>query len=208
MMSRGADPTPPRARAHSRHASRNSFRSSAGPMGVPRPLGLTSPLTPQQDSKRKNALIKESEYGVIGIKAPLLEVSAKAEDVLCPALGGREAEENLKTVSTNLDRFKEYVETSAAIAESIKRKDHESLVEEYTKARKFADDARKMAQGVGAQQPTDAQLYQILLAARKWHEVEEQIQTFKRDVWRKLISLHTLSKADAIQGRPTDEHMD
>jgi len=208
MKYRGADPTPPRARAHSRHASRNSFRSSAGPMGVTSPLGLTSPLTPQQDSKRKNALIKESEYGVIGIKAPLLDVSAKAEDVWGPALGGREAEENLKTVSTNLDRFKEYVETSAAIAESIKRKDHESLVEEYTKARKFADDARKMAQGVGAQQPTDAQLYQILLAARMWHDVEEQIQTFKRDVWRKLISLHNLSKADALPGQPQDQHMD
>ena len=84
MKWRGADPNPPRARGHSRHASRNSFRSSSGAMG------LSSPLTPQADSKRKNALVKESEYGVIGIKTPLLDVSAKAEDVWGPALGGRE----------------------------------------------------------------------------------------------------------------------
>ena len=47
-----------------------------------------------QDPKKKNALTKESEYGVLGIKTPLLEVSAKAEEVWGPALGGREKEAN------------------------------------------------------------------------------------------------------------------
>ena len=59
----------------------------------------------------------------MGIKTPLLDVSAKAEDVWGPALGGREKEENLKTVSTAFDRYKEYIEASANIADSIKRKD-------------------------------------------------------------------------------------
>lgn len=203
MKYRGVDPTPPRAKAHSRHASRNSFRgSSSGAMGP------TSPLAPVVDSRKKNALVKESEYGVMGIKAPLLDVSAKAEDVWGPALGGREKEENLKTVTSSVDNFKDYIETSAAISDSIKRKDHETLVEEYTKARKFSDEARKLAQGIGASQPTEAQLYQILLAARMWNDVDEQIQAFKREIWRKLISLHNVSKADSAAGQPQDQHME
>lgn len=203
MKYRGVDPTPPRSKAHSRHASRNSFRaSSSGGMGP------TSPFSPMVDSRKKNALVKESEYGVMGIKTPLLDVSAKAEDVWGPALGGREKEETLKTVTSSVDRFKDYVETSAAIADSIKRKDYEALVEEYTKARKFADEARKLAQGIGASQPTEAQLYQIMLAARMWNDVDEQIQAFKREIWRKLISLHNVSKADSAAGSPQDQHME
>ncbi|EON97504.1 putative exocyst complex component sec5 protein [Phaeoacremonium minimum UCRPA7] len=201
MKYRGADPTPTRQRGHSRHASRNSFRSSSGGMG------MTSPLAPAADPRKKNALIKESEYGVMGIKVPLLDVLAKAEDVWGPALGGREKEENLRVVASSLERYKEYVETSAAISDSIKRKDHESLVEEYTKARRWADEARGIAQELGSAQPTDAQLYQIVLAARMWHDVDEQIQAFKRDIWRKLISLHNVSNSDT-PGQPQDQHME
>jgi exocyst complex component 2 len=202
MKYRGADPTPPRARAHSRHASRNSFRSTSGPPP------LISPHSPATDPRKKNALIKESEYGVLGVKAPLLDVSAKAEDVWGPALGGREKEEHLKTVASSLDQYKEYVETSAAIADSIKRKDHETLVEEYTKARKFADEAKQLAEELKSSQPTDDQLYRILLAARMWHDVEEQIQVLKRDIWRRLISPYNMTKADTPGQHEDDQHME
>lgn len=201
MKYRGADPNPPasRPRAHSRHASRNSFRSSTG-------LGLASPMAP--DPRKKNALVKESEYGVSGIKGPLLEVSAKAEDVWGPALGGRDKEENLKVVAATLEKYQEFVETSSAVADSIKRKDHEALVEEYNKARKFADEARRMAQAgsAGSERLPDAQLYQILLAARMWHDVHGQIEVFKRETWKKLINLHTAPKSETT-GRQ-DQHME
>ncbi|KAJ9149019.1 Exocyst complex component SEC5 [Pleurostoma richardsiae] len=197
MKYRGAEPTTPtRTRGHSRHTSRTSFRSGSGAM-----------LPQAPDPRKKNALVKESEYGVMGIKTPLLEVIAKAEDVWGPALGGQEKEENLKVVASSLERYKEYVEISASIADSIKRKDHENLVEEYTRARRFADEARGIAQELGSSQPDDAQLYHIVLAARMWHDVDEQIQAFKRDVWRRLISLHNVSKSDA-PGQSQDEHME
>ncbi|KAK4235933.1 exocyst complex component Sec5-domain-containing protein [Achaetomium macrosporum] len=202
MKYRGADPTPARARGHSRHASRASFRSGSGPQP------LNSPHSPATDPRKKNALIKESEYGVLGIKAPLLDVSAKAEDVWGPALGGREKEEHLKTVASWLDQYKEYVETSAAISDSIKRKDHETLVEEYTKAKKFADEAKRLAEAIRSSQPTDDQLYRILLAARMWHDVEEQIQALKRDIWRRLISPYNIAKADTAGQYDTDQHME
>ncbi|KAK3899147.1 exocyst complex component Sec5-domain-containing protein [Staphylotrichum tortipilum] len=202
MKYQGADPTPPRARGHSRHASRNSFRSTSGPPP------LTSPHTPATDPRKKNALIKESEYGVLGVKAPLLDVSAKAEDVWGPALGGREKEEHLKTVASSLDQYKEYVETSAAIADSIKRKDHETLVEEYSKARKFANEAKQLAEEIKDSEATDEQLYQILLAARMWHDVEEQIQVLKRDIWRRLISPYNMTKAEGPGQREDDQHME
>jgi exocyst complex component 2 len=203
MKYRGADPQPSRhARTHSRHASRNSFRSGSGQPG------LASPMTPAMDSRKKNALVKESDYGVMGIKAPLLDVSAKAEDVWGPALGGREKEENLKTLSANLDKFKECVEIGASISDSIKRKDYEALVEEYVKARKFADEARELAQNIGSKQPSEDQLYRILLAGRMWHDVDEQIQSFKREVWRRLSSLHNVAKTDSGTGQQRDQHME
>ncbi|KAL8407887.1 hypothetical protein RB594_006622 [Gaeumannomyces avenae] len=203
MKYRGAEPPPPpspRARAHSRNASRNSFRAGSISLAAP-------PVLQPSDPRKKNALVKESEYGVVGIKTPLLEVSAKAEDVWGPALGGREKEENLKTVANSLGRFREYVETSAAIADAIKRKDHETLVEEYSKARRFADEAKRLIQELGSEQASDSQLYQVLLAGRMWHDVEEQISAFKRVVWRKLVALHNVTKSD-VPGQPQDQHME
>ncbi|KAL2158950.1 hypothetical protein VTH06DRAFT_2980 [Thermothelomyces fergusii] len=202
MKYRGADPNPRRARSHSRHASRNSFRSASGPPS------LTSLHSPATDPRRKNALVKESEYGVLGVKAPLLEVSAKAEEVWGPALGGREKVEHLKTVASSLDQYKDYVETSAAIADSIRRKDYETLVEEYTKARKFADEAKQLGEELKSAQPTDDQLYRILLAARIWHDVEEQIQALKRDIWRRLSSPYNMTRADTPGQHRADQHME
>jgi exocyst complex component 2 len=202
MKYRGAEP--PSNRSHSRHASRSSFRNSiSSPGGVKAHLA-----SPVPDGRKKNALAKESEYGVMGIKGPLLDVSAKAEDVWGPALGGREAEENLKTLSIEFERLKEVVELSTSIAESIKRKDYESLVEEYNKARTFADNSRDMYQRLNGESPNEAQLHQILVAARMWHDVDQQIQNFKRDIWKRLISLHSMSKSDITAGRAQDQHME
>lgn len=208
MKYRNGYPAPTtRGGRHSRHASRTSFRSSGGGGGGA--VGLSNPpALPMSDNRKKNALIKESEYGVMGIKAPLLDVSAKAEDVWGPALGGRDKEELLKTVSTHVDRFKEYVELSATVADSIKRKDYESLVEAYNRARKFADDARRLSQELGGASPDDSQLYQIVLAGRVWHDVDQQVQALKGDVWKKLISLQTVSRSDKAAGRAQDQHMD
>ncbi|KAI1855873.1 hypothetical protein JX265_012136 [Neoarthrinium moseri] len=209
MKYRGVEPppSPSRARAHSRHASRSSFRNSSGGAA----LGtnpMVSPLSPGVDARKKNALVKESDYGVQGVKTPLLDVSAKAEDVWGPALGGREKEENLRTVQTSLDRYKDYIEASTNIADSIKRKDYENLVEEFSRARKFADEARKLVQDLGSTTPSESQTYQILLAARMWHDVDDQIQGFKRDIWKKLISSHNVSKMENVAGRPQDQHME
>ena len=141
---------------------------------------------PLKTERKKNALTKESEYGILGIKTPLLDVSAKAEEVWGPALGGREKEDSLKAMTTTVDRYKEIYEVNGTITESIKRKDYESVVEEYGKAKRFADNAKNLAESLGSAPPTDAQIHQILLAARVWHDVEEQVVDFKRDIWKRF----------------------
>ncbi|KAI9167131.1 Exocyst complex component SEC5 [Paramyrothecium foliicola] len=204
MKFRGVEPPQPRARPHSRHASRSSFHNSIGGGA-----GLSNSVTsPTLDSRKKNALAKESEYGVMGIKGPLLDVSAKAEDVWGPALGGRDKEENLRAVSTYLARFKDQVELSSSIAESIKRNDYETLVDEYNRARRFADETRRMSQELGDSTPGDVQLYQILLAGRIWHDIEQQIASFKRDIWKRLISTHPAPRSDQLSGRAQDQHLE
>lgn len=201
MRYRGVEPQSMRIRPHSRHASRSSFRTGSG--------NQASMATPAPDSRKKNALMKESEYGVLGIKKPLLDLSAKAEEVWGPALGGRDKEDSLKAMSMTVERYKDFYEVNAAITDSIKRKDYETLVEEYAKAKRFADDARKLSEDLGSTPPTDSQIHKILLAARLWHDVEEQIEDFKRDVWRKLIAMQNLSpKTDGISSGPQDQHME
>ncbi|KAI5865071.1 exocyst complex component Sec5-domain-containing protein [Durotheca rogersii] len=206
MKYRGAEPpSPSRGRGHSRHPSKSSFRNSSGGAALG-PNPLVAPLL--NDTRKKNALVKESDYGVMGIKTPLLDVSAKAEDVWGPALGGREKEENLKTVSTSLDRFREYIEASSNIADSIRRKDYEALVEEYVRARRFADETRRLVEEFDSTPPSETEMYQIVLAARMWYDVDEQIQLFKRDVWRRLTSLHNVSRAETSVGQPRDQHVE
>jgi exocyst complex component 2 len=204
MKYRGEDPTPPtpRARPHSRHASRNSFRTASGNQA-----SMAVPVSSAQDGKKKNALTKESEYGVLGIKAPLLDVSAKAEEVWGPALGGREKEDSLKVMNTTVDRYKEIYEVNGAMTDSIKRKDYESVVEEYGKAKRFADNAKNLSESLGSSPPTDAQIHQILLAARVWHDVEEQVVDFKRDIWKRLTEPQSQARVDGI-GSPQDQHME
>ncbi|KAB8303213.1 hypothetical protein EYC80_004660 [Monilinia laxa] len=202
MKYRGAEPpSASRARPHSRHASRSSFRASSGNQ-----IGMTTPAPVVV--RKKNALMKESEYGVLGIKTPLLDVSAKAEEVWGPALGGKEKENSLKVMAGTIDRYKEYYEVNAAITDSIKRKDYENIVEEYTKARRFADDAKRLTETLGTTPPTDPQIHQILLAARVWHDVDEQIEEFKRDVWKKLSSAQGSGSIGGFQGAEQDQHME
>ncbi|KID80739.1 Exocyst complex component 2 [Metarhizium brunneum] len=206
MKYRGIDPVQQRQSGrHSRHSSRTSFgRSSAS--GAT--LGLNNPLAlPISDNRKKNALIKESEYGVMGIKAPLLDVSAKAEDVWGPALGGREKEKHLRNVSTYLDEFRDFVELSATVADSIKRKDYDTLVESYNRARKFADEAKQLSRNLNGQSPSDKQLYMLVLAGRMWNDVDQQVQAFKKDIWKKLVSLH-FSRSESMGGRQQDQHME
>jgi exocyst complex component 2 len=200
MKNRGVDPQKPRARPHSRHASRNSFRASSG-------SGLMY-MAESPENKKKNALTKESEYGVLGIKAPLIDVSAKAEEVWGPALGGREKEQTLKLVASTVDQHREIYEASGAIADCIKRKDYESLVEEYGKAKRFSDDARKLADELVERKttPSDTQVQQIIIAARMWHDVSQQIEVFEREVWRRLIAVQHSGRGTS-EGRQ-DQHLE
>ncbi|PHH66806.1 hypothetical protein CDD81_5938 [Ophiocordyceps australis] len=196
----GAEPaSAPSGVGHSRHASRTSLRA---------PPGGNMQAMPAPHSRLKNALVKDSEYGVVGIKKPLLDVSAKAEEVWGPALGGRDKEEHLKMVASNLERFKDYVELSASVADSIKRKDYETLIESYNRTRSFADDTRRLSQELQGQTPSDSQLYQMVLAGRVWHDVDEQIQGLKRELWKKLSSSQVLPRPDASAAKSLDQHME
>ena len=76
MRNQGSDAVSDRSRTHTRVPSKGShFRNISG-QGPPTPgKGVNKPLP---SDKKKNALTKESEYGVQGIKAPLIEVAVKA----------------------------------------------------------------------------------------------------------------------------------
>ncbi|KAF2668149.1 exocyst complex component Sec5 [Microthyrium microscopicum] len=193
---------PPSARRpHSRQTSRQSahFRKTSGPFS-PQGGGF---------DKRKNALVKEQEYGILPIKVPLLELKAKVDDVWGPALGGREREDYLKVFMTGTEQKRNIFDIGANITESIKRREYEMLVEEYTKAKHMADDARTLMENAqqNKSQLSDADVLQIVSTARMWSDIEDQIDVFKRDVWRRLAGVHFSKHGSHEDGKP-EEYME
>lgn len=194
--------------AHSRHGSRNSTHFRTTSAGGPLSPGLPPEGAPD---RKKNALTKEAEYGVAGIKVPLIEVAVKAEEVWGPALGGRERESGLKAALAAVDNYTGVYEVSPSIADCIKRKDYEALVEEYGRARKFKEGAGIVVENAahGGTSLSDAQIHQIIVTARMWLDVEDQIEGFKRDMWRRLVGIQPSTQSGGMgsAGQP-EEHME
>ena len=207
MRNQGAEPEQEKSRTHSRVTSRSSthYRNASGQS--PLSPGRSANKAPQSD-KRKNALAKESEYGVQGIKAPLIEVAVKAEEIWGPALGGREREGSLKSVMDSIDKSQGVFMVEKSVPECIKRKDYEGLVREYSRARNYTEEARRMADNASNSQalPTDSQVHQIVITSRMWSEMEDRIENFKRDIWRKLTSIQN-TPSSSIEGNAQDDHM-
>ena len=190
MRNQGNEPEVEKPRTHSRHASRNSthFRNTSG-QGLPPTPGKT--YLKAINDRKKYALTKESEYGVQGIKTPLIEVAVKAEEIWGPSLGGREREENLRVVLDSVEKARGIFDVGGAISDAILRKDYDHIVKEYATARRYADEARNIADVAtrSSAQLTESQVHQIVMTARMWMDVEDQVNVFKRDVWRNLTSV-------------------
>lgn len=198
MRDQGAHSPPPRA-PHARPASRASF-SGRNP---------SVSLQPAPGAKKKNALVKESEYGVHGIKVPLTEVAVKAEEVWGPALGGRDKEETLKAILDSVESNRGLFEVGASIQDAIRRNDHETIVDEYKRARKYTEDARYIVEQASyAKAPlADAQIHQIIVTARMWAHVQHQIEHFKRDAWKRLAASHFTKHQTGADDAKSDEHL-
>ncbi|KAH0369017.1 exocyst complex protein, partial [Aureobasidium melanogenum] len=176
--------SPGHQRRHSRHTSRGGISHFRTPSGA-----LSPPAVNKLPDKRKNALTKESEYGVLGIKAPLIELGAKAEEVWGPALGGREKEEDLKAVLTYLEQHRDVFGIGQALQDAIRKKDYDSLVSEYNRAKKLANNATRKADS--GQDLSDADVHQILIAAKVWSDAQSQIGAFKRESRKHLAAART-----------------
>lgn len=157
---------------------------------------------------QKNALTKESEYGVRGIRGPLVDAVVKAEEVWGEALGGRQREEGLKAVLAAVNKQRNIYEIGAELMQSIKQRNYEAIVEKYTRARRYANETKVLAErAISADKPlTEEQIHTIILTARMWADVEKQIQTFKRDLWRRLSNAR--SSAPTAPGGTADEYME
>lgn len=201
MRNQGAEQDSPEARRKSGHFRNYSTNRAPSPSSLAAAAAAAS--------SKKNALTKESEYGVKGIRAPLVEASVKAEEVWGPALGGREREQGLKSVVTAMERHRSVYEIGANLSRSIKQRDYESIFEEYTRARTLAKEAKNIAdRAIRTKTPlTDEDTHTILVTGRMWADVEQQVQAFKRDLWRRLSTIQAPSSTTPAAG-PVEEHME
>ncbi|KAK4900214.1 Exocyst complex component S5 [Elasticomyces elasticus] len=220
MRTQGVDPETPTSpslsstpgrRPHSRHTSRGGggggsgshTRSTSGAVSSFSPtLGgnSRSATTPA----RKNALTREAEYGVLGIKAPLTDVVMRAEEVWGPALGGREKEENLKVLRGTLEQHGEVFRLGSVVSEAIKSNDYDGVVAGWKKIGFLVEIAKGIAttaQRTGSEL-SDADAQYVLLVAHAHHDVSTQVEVFKRSLWRRLKSSHG-RKAMSVAGSST-----
>nr|POF04876.1 exocyst complex component sec5 [Quercus suber] len=210
MRAQGADsdtqPTaapPTGRRPHSRHTSRTQshFRNTSGAF---------SPTKATTSDKKKNALTKESEYGVQGIRVPLQDLSVKAEEVWGPALGGREKEETLKSVLHAVDQHRSIFHLSGDMYESVRRSDYDGVLDAHKKAKKYATEARNIADIARSNnvQLGDSDAQQIIVTAKMWHDVSEQVDTFKQEVLKRLKSCHGRKARAVVDDADKDMHME
>ncbi|KAL4970246.1 exocyst subunit SEC5 [Aspergillus stella-maris] len=172
--------------------------------------GAKPPASLMADTEyKKNALLKESDYGVKGIRVPLTEASVKAEEVWGPALSGREREQMLKSVVESMERHREVYEIGGQLSKSIKQRDYDSVFEQYRTARALTQDAQKIA-NIAVEESrslTDEETHIILALGRMWIDVDQQIQAFKRDLWRRLSEAPSTSTRITTSG-PIEEYME
>ena len=189
MRNQGFEVEPEKSRTHSRITSRSSthFRTVSG-QGVASTTNKKGDNKPSPSDKKKFALTKDGEYGTLGIKAPLIEVAVRAEEVWGPALGGREREENLNLVAETIEKSRGVMGLSSTIYDCIKYRDDDRLVTEYALAQKYADEARDLVDAATNSQLflTDSQIHRVVIVGRVLLDVEGQIIRFKREIWRKL----------------------
>lgn len=180
------------------------FRSYSGQQRGPSPAPSPAPA-----GTRKNALTKESEYGMKGIRGPLVEASVKAEEVWGPALGGRDREQMLKSVVDSMEKHRDVYEIGSHLFKSIQQRDYDSVFEQYTKARTLANRAKSIVEQASSsnRQLADHEAHTILAMGRMWMDVDQQIQAFKRDLWRRLSDAPTTSTTSTASG-PVEEHME
>jgi exocyst complex component 2 len=195
---------PPKTPSHTRGGSRSSFsgRKTSASLSP----GMIDAVPAE---KKKNALVKESEYGVHGIKVPLTEVAVKAEEVFGPALNGREREETLKSILESVEQHRGLFEVGSAMHDAIRRRDHETITEEYKRARKYAEDARYIVEQASSSQTplSDTEIHQVIVTARMWSDVERQVEQFKRESWKRLTAAHFTHIQTGSDETKSDEYL-
>lgn len=170
---------------------------------------LTGAAPPTTNAASKTALTKEAEYGVKGIRTPLVEASVKAEELWGPALGGRDREQNLYTLVNAVERNRPVYEIGGNISRAIKQRDFQSIFDEYRRAKSLRNEAKQLVdRATTDRRPlSDTDSHTILATGRMWIDVEQQVEAFKRDLWHRLSDVNTSSSHITVAG-PVEEHME
>lgn len=186
--------------SHTRQTSRGTHARNAS-----NPFDPTNPAA--MDDRRKNALTKEAEFGVAGIKIPLTDLSTKVQDVWGPALRGRDREAELKSILSFVHQNHDIMQLPGDVKKSIAQHQFQTLVEDYTKARKALRDVKAIVDRAErkGETLTDAQVRKITVVAKVWHDVEELVETFRKESMRRLGN-STLLISSAISPQQQNLH--
>lgn len=205
MRNQGSEAEVTSSQRHSRHTSKGAqhFKRNSGIINF---NSSNTVPTAGSDRNKKNALVKEMEYGVQPIKAPLLELTVKAEEIWGPALGGRDREDGLKAVLSCMERSRGVFEVGAIINDNIRKRDYGAVAAGFAQAQRHASDARAIVEHATQARRTlsDIEVHQVIATARMWSDVDEQISAFKHDLWQQLAGAHFAKSKPTGDDHPED----
>lgn len=134
---------------------------------------------------------KENDWGIGKARGYLGEAGEKADQVFGPAMRGRGREEGLRIALAAVEKHRSMLEVPGNLSDAIKRKDYESLIEEYQKARGCLDESRNLVPAGNTTNVREEHIHQLIIAESMWSEVTLVIEEFKRDTWKKLVECGT-----------------
>lgn len=135
--------------------------------------------------KERN-LTKEKEWGVADIRTPVSDAARKVQEIYGPAMDGRGREDRYRVMLDVIEKHRAKLEMPATLGEHIRRKEYDSILEEYQKARKWVEEARALipSNPVGVK---ESHLHQLMISEKMWIEVGRMVDDFKRETWRRLV---------------------
>ena len=123
-----------------------------------------------------------------------------------PALGGRDREENLRSVLTSVEANREVLDLGLSINDCIKKRDYPALADAYARAQRHVKDAQSTVDkaSTNSVKLNDQQVYQIVFTARVWMDIEQSVTQFKKEIRTTLNNSFPRNDPGPLSGRDED----
>ncbi|KAK9314263.1 exocyst complex component Sec5-domain-containing protein [Lipomyces starkeyi] len=154
---------------------------------------MKSALDTAYKEMKKDFLQETKDWGVVNIDQLIDDANMKAAQIMKPIMDNKSRGDRLKATLSLIEKNRYLFDLPAALLDSIKRGDHDSLVRDYRRGRTLTEEIRTLPHSM---ELSDFLVQQRRVIERIWGEVEVVVEGYKRSIWKQLS-----------QARPDDNYI-